>query len=51
MRLEKEHRLKLREEFEKENEINWINSQGEPNLDYVLWLEDKVNELEETNKK
>jgi hypothetical protein len=34
--------LKLRDNFEKEMGEHWLNSQGEPELDYVLWLEKLV---------
>jgi hypothetical protein len=33
---------KLREQFLEETDIYAINSQGEPDIDYVLWLEEKV---------
>ena len=31
----------LRKQFKKESGENWTNSQGEPNIDYVNWLESK----------
>ena len=30
----------LREKFECCTKSHWLNSQGEPDLDYVMWLED-----------
>ena len=30
---------KLRETFKKQFGIEWTNEQGEPDLDYVMWLE------------
>lgn len=38
--------LKLRAKFELDTDITWTNSQGEPDIDYVYWLEQKVIELE-----
>jgi hypothetical protein len=35
-------REELRQEFERACEIKWENSQGEPDIDYVMWLEDKI---------
>ena len=35
-------RIELREKFRKETGDNWENSQGEPDIDYVLWLESKL---------
>jgi hypothetical protein len=32
----------LREQFFKETGYTWENSQGEPDIDYVYWLENKV---------
>ncbi len=32
----------LRKEFEKEMKISWVNKQGEPDFDYVEWLENKI---------
>lgn len=32
----------LRTKFKVETGINYINSQGEPDIDYILWLEAKV---------
>ena len=37
-----EIRINLRNEFEKETGFTWENEQGEPDLDYVLFLENKV---------
>ncbi len=31
--------MKLREQFEKETGTPWTNKQGEPDIDYVEWLE------------
>ena len=49
--------INLKEEFEKETETPWINSQGEPDIDYVDWLEAKIitldkqiRDLEEKNE-
>lgn len=33
---------KLRELFKKQTGINWLNSQGEPDIDYVEWLEHRI---------
>jgi hypothetical protein len=36
-------REKIRMQFSKENNgINWTNSQEEPDIDYVYWLEDRL---------
>ena len=35
-------RVELREKFRTETGHNWENSQGEPDVDYVLWLESKL---------
>ena len=35
-------RAELRRTFKKEFGINWKNSQDEPDIDYVRWLEDNV---------
>lgn len=32
----------LRNDFHNEQGIKWINSQGEPDIDYVEWLENKI---------
>lgn len=32
----------LREQFFKETGYTWENSHGEPDIDYVYWLENKV---------
>jgi len=32
----------LRAQFEIETGITWTNSQGEPDIDYVAWLEKKL---------
>ena len=37
--------MNLREQFEKETETQWINSQKEPDIDYVYWLEEKINKI------
>ena len=35
-------RVELREKFRTETGHNWETSQGEPDVDYVLWLESKL---------
>jgi len=35
----------LRHQFHNEQGISWENSQGEPDIDYVMWLEQKVIRL------
>ena len=35
-------RVELREKFRTETGHNWENSKGEPDVDYVLWLESKL---------
>jgi hypothetical protein len=35
-------REELQHDFHNEQGISWINSQGEPDIDYVMWLEDKI---------
>lgn len=32
----------LREQFKTENGIEWKNEQGEPDIEYVNWLERKI---------
>jgi len=32
----------LRMHFKKETGLSWVNSQGEPDIEYVEWLENKV---------
>jgi hypothetical protein len=39
----------LQQQFEREMEIHWCNSQGEPDIDYVNWLEAKVEKLTASN--
>jgi hypothetical protein len=34
---------KLRNQFKEETGIDWMNSQGEPDIDYVQWLENKLS--------
>jgi hypothetical protein len=34
--------MKLKEQFEKQTGTHWENSQGEPDIDYVLWLENQL---------
>ena len=34
----------LRQQFKKEAGIPWENSQGEPDIDYVMWLEQKLSQ-------
>ena len=36
-------REELQHDFHNEQGINWENSQGEPDIDYVMWLEDKIH--------
>ena len=33
---------KLRQQFKSETGEDWINPQGEPDLDYVMWLEGRL---------
>jgi hypothetical protein len=40
--MKEKERIELREKFRKETGDNWENSQGEPDIDYVLWLESKL---------
>ena len=35
-------RVELREKFRLETGHNWENPQGEPDVEYVLWLESKL---------
>ena len=37
-----EQRVRLRQQFKDEAGTNWENMQGEPDIDYVLWLENKA---------
>lgn len=39
------NKQELREEFKKETGYNYINSQGEPDIDYMKWLEQKLVKL------
>ena len=32
----------LKKEFEEETGISWQNKQGEPDIDYVQWIENKI---------
>lgn len=43
-------RDELRDNFHNEQGIKWENSQGEPDIDYVEWLEDKVIQSETLKK-
>jgi hypothetical protein len=43
--------MDLREQFEKETGTRWINSQNEPDIDYVCWLETKLNGVIDALKK
>jgi hypothetical protein len=43
-------RMDLREQFEKETGTRWINSQNEPDIEYVIWLEVKLNGVMEALK-
>jgi hypothetical protein len=38
-------RNELRKQFKKEKGIKWMNSQEEPDIDYVYWLEEKIINL------
>jgi hypothetical protein len=38
-------KLKLRREFKNESGYNWENTQNEPDIDYVEWLEQKLIKL------
>lgn len=40
----------LRNQFKKETETNWENSQGEPEIDYIYWLEEKIISLADPEK-
>lgn len=40
-----EQRVRLRQQFKDEAGTNWENMQGEPDIDYVLWLENKALDL------
>ena len=31
-----------KQQFEEETGMTWLNSQNEPDIDYVLWLEKKI---------
>jgi hypothetical protein len=35
----------LREQFEQEETLHWENDQGEPEIEYVVWLEAKVEKF------
>jgi len=39
----------LQEQFVSETKVCAINSQGEPDIEYVSWLENKVEKLTESN--
>ena len=41
--------LDIRNQFEKETETHWENSQGEPDIDYVIWLESKLTTKDKPN--
>ncbi len=32
----------LKQQFYNESGTEWVNSQGEPDIDYVQWLENKI---------
>lgn len=32
----------LRNKFDREKDMNWENSQGEPEIEYVWWLEEII---------
>lgn len=40
--MNKEAQLQLKDKFYKETGMNWENNDGEPDIDYVEWLEAKV---------
>lgn len=40
---------KLKEKFFEETGINWENSQGEPDIDYVKWLESNCLQKQESD--
>ena len=35
----------LKDRFKEETELDWLNSQGEPEIDYVAWLEQKITDI------
>lgn len=37
------NRETFREQFNDETGLDWLNSQDEPDIDYVLWLENKLS--------
>jgi hypothetical protein len=37
----------LREEFGMSEFLHWKNSQGEPEIEYVLWLEEKIIKMDD----
>lgn len=41
----------LKNKFFAETGAEWENSQGEPDIDYVNWLEAKVEKIISTNKR
>jgi hypothetical protein len=41
---------KLKQQFLEETGMNWLNSQGEPDIDYVAWLEKKSMHLKAVYK-
>jgi|GEM_PF-6938359 len=41
-KIEKSTAKNLRSEFKKVSGINWENEQGEPDIDYVIWLENRI---------
>ena len=42
------YRLKLRKQFKEEEHHDWENDQGEPDIDYVLWLEKQIHLLKKS---
>lgn len=38
----KTKREELRDKFHNEQGIKWENSQGEPDIEYVIWLENRL---------
>jgi hypothetical protein len=38
---------KLRDQFHSECNTPWMNDEGEPDIDYVLWLEALIENLQQ----
>lgn len=43
-----EHVDSTRDQYEIETGKKWINSQGEPDIDYVIWLEALISRMRKT---